>query len=99
MRHVTSLTSEILKEVKLKEDIGYRYEGIPAFKVDKDGKCIDMKDQLGCPYCGKSYPDQTYLKPHIEKIHKDLLEEMDKDEAMALRFKKFIRKSQGKEWQ
>ena len=85
------------KEVKLRGDTSYRYEGIPAFKVDTDGKCIDMKDQLECPYCGKIYPEQTHLKPHIEKIHKDLLEGMDKDEARALRWKKFIRKSQGKE--
>ena len=88
-----------MKEVKLRGDTSYRYEGIPAFKVDTDGKCIDMKDQLECPYCGKIYPEQTHLKPHIDKKHKDLLESMDNDEAVALRFKKFIRKAQGKEWQ
>ena len=95
------------KEVKLRGDTSYRYEGIPAFMVDTDGKYmvdtdgkfIVMKDQLECPYCGKIYPEQTHLKPHIDKIHKDLLERMDKDEAVALRFKKFIRKAQGKEWQ
>ena len=67
--------------------------------VDTDGKSVVMKDQLECPYCGNIYPEQTnYLKPHIEKKHKDLLEGMDKDDARALRWKKFIRKSQGKEW-
>ena len=38
----------------------------------------------GCPYCGKIYPDQTHLNQHIEKIHKDLLESMDTDDAVAL---------------
>ena len=73
-----------MEEVKLRGDTSYRYEGIPT---------TDMKDQLECPYCGEIYPDLTHLKPHIEKKHKDLLERMNKDEAVALRFKKIIRKS------
>ena len=77
-----------IEEVKLRGDNSYRYKGIPVIKLDMDGDCIDIKDQLECPYCSKIYPDQTNLKPHIDKKHKKVLKRMNEDKAVALKFKK-----------
>ena len=56
-----------IEEVKLRGDNSYRYKGIPVIKLDMNGDCIYIKDQLECTYCGEIYPDQTNLEPYIEK--------------------------------
>ena len=72
-----------IEEVELRGDRSYRYRGIPVIMlediyIDTDEEDIDFKEQLKCPYCSKIYPDQTNLKPHIEKKHKKVLERMKK---------------------